>query len=204
MQACSPKQNANEARKEAPYEESINWRRLRWYLITAYKMSTGGLNIDHSLFFVPRPCLSGHSFKACQGPSLRLRRKSAFSILAVKHWNGLPTSILTALSVNSFKRQLDSALEELFAEFPWFPILQSPLPTPITQSPFTLSPFKLSQPLIHCYSWSYYREKIVMHHSTLPICSYRDPLWPTLPLNIIIINLYKAYLFSMHERFNVR
>ncbi len=34
--------------------------------------------------------------------------------------NGLSTSIVTAPSVNSFKRQLDSAWEELFAEVAWF------------------------------------------------------------------------------------
>ncbi len=43
----------------------------------------------------------------------------------VKYRNRLPTSIVTAPSVNSFKRQLDSAWEELFAEIPWFPILLS-------------------------------------------------------------------------------
>ncbi len=35
----------------------------------------------------------------------------------------MPTTIVTDSSVNSVKRQLDSARQGLFAEVPWFPIL---------------------------------------------------------------------------------
>ncbi len=60
--------------------------------------------------FIPtlQPGLSGNPFKALQGPSRRLRRKSSFSIRVVKYWNWLPTPIVTATSVISFKRQLES------------------------------------------------------------------------------------------------
>ncbi len=51
-----------------------------------------------------------------------------FSKRVGKCWNGLPISIATAPSIISFKSQLSSALEELLAEVPWFPILLSPHP----------------------------------------------------------------------------
>ncbi len=41
----------------------------------------------------------------------------------VKYWNRLPTPIVTAPSVNSFKLQLDSEWEELFPEVPLIPLL---------------------------------------------------------------------------------
>ncbi len=70
-------------------------------------------------------------FKIIHGPSGLLRIKSSFSIRVVKYWNRLPIPIVTAPSVNSFKRQLDSVWEELFAEAPLSPVLLfSPLPTP--------------------------------------------------------------------------
>ncbi len=105
------------------------------------------------------PGLRDHPLKVLQGPRRRVRRKSSFSTWALKCWDRLPTPIATAPSVNSFKRQLDSPWEELFADVPWFPILlfPPPSPPPMTQPPFTLSPFMLFQPLIHCYSLSYQR-----------------------------------------------
>ncbi len=97
---------------------SLNRHRLRGYLIAAYNVFSGGLDLDP--FFNPqvRPGFRGHPFKCQQGPSRRLRRKSSFSIRVVKYWNRLPTSIVTAPPINSFKRQLDSAWDELVSEVP--------------------------------------------------------------------------------------
>ncbi len=99
---------------------SLRRRRLRGDLIVAYKFFSRGSDLDLSLFFIPpvRPALRGHTFKVLQGPCRRLRRKSSFSTQVVKYWNRLPTPTVTTPSVNSFKRQLDLAWEELFAEVP--------------------------------------------------------------------------------------
>ncbi len=116
-------------------------------------MFSGGIDLDHSLLFIPpvRPGLRGHPFKVLQGPYRRLRRKLSFSIRLVKYWNRLPTSTAIAPSVNACKRQLDSAWEELFAEVPRFPVLIcSPLSPPIRKSPFTLFPFIETPHLVHC------------------------------------------------------
>ncbi len=55
------------------------------------------------------PGMRVHPFKVLQGPSRRLWRKPSLSTRVVKYWNRLPTRIVAALSVNSFRRQLDSA-----------------------------------------------------------------------------------------------
>ncbi len=134
------------------------------------------MDLDPSLFLIPpvRPGLRGHPFKVLQGPSRRLRRKSSFSIRGIIYWTRLPTPIVTAPSVNSFKRQLDPTWEELFPEVRNYPTFS---PTPNTQSPFTLSPFMIV--------------KIVLYHITLPIFGYRGPLWPALPLKINIIIIHR-------------
>ncbi len=93
--------------RRLPYEEQLRRlgrrRRLRGDLIVVYKMFSGGLDMDPSLFFIPpvRPGLRGHPFK--------VRRKTSFSLR-------LPTSSVTALSVNSFKRQIDSAWNNLLPD----------------------------------------------------------------------------------------
>ncbi len=114
--------------RRLPYEEqlrrlglhSLHRRRLRGGLIAVYKMFSGALDLDPGLFFIPpvRPGLRGHLFKVLQAPSRSLRRKSSYSIRVVKYWNRLPAPIVTAPSVNSFKRQLDSAWDKLFAKVP--------------------------------------------------------------------------------------
>ncbi len=49
--------------------------------------------------------LRGHPFKILQGASHRRRRGSAFSVRVVKYWNKLSTSVVTATSVNVFKKK---------------------------------------------------------------------------------------------------
>ncbi len=104
------------------------------YAGVVYKMFSRGSDLDTTSFFIPpvRPALRGHPFKVLQVPCRQLRRKSSFSTRVVKYWNRLPTPIVTAPSVNSFKRQFDSAWEEVFAEVPLIPLrLNLPSPPPI-------------------------------------------------------------------------
>ncbi len=111
-----------------PYEErpqrlslhSLQRRRLRADLITAFKIFKGLLDIDPNLFFLPpaRRGLGGHPFKVLQGASLRRRRGSAFSLRVVNCWNKLPASVVTAPSVNVFKKQLEKVWTEVFSHLP--------------------------------------------------------------------------------------
>ncbi len=182
MQVCSPNRVADadyleqiqrlvtslvKGFRRLPYEERL--RRLGLYslhryrlcgdLIAIHEMFSGGLDLDPSLFSISplRPGLIGHPFKVLQGPIRRFRRKLSFSIRVAKYWNRLPTPIVTTPSVNSFKRQLDSAWEEMFAEVPRFPVLLFPhppptLPSPNSAIPLNIIPIYATQPLIYCHS----------------------------------------------------
>ncbi len=79
----------------------------RW-LQDACKMFSGRLDLDPSLFFISPVC------QAWEGNRLMI-----FKVLCRK------ASFVTAPSVNSFKRQLDSTWSNLFLEVLWVP-----LPTP--------------------------------------------------------------------------
>ncbi len=84
-----------------PYEErlqrlglhSLQRRRLRDELITAFKIFNGLLDIEPNLFFFPPAGrgLKGHPFKVLQGTRHHRRRGSAFSVRVVKYWNKLPS-----------------------------------------------------------------------------------------------------------------
>ncbi len=91
-------------------------RRLRTDLITAFKICTGLLDIDSNVFFLTpaRRCLRGHTYNVLQGANHRLRRESAFSMGVAKYWNKLPASVVTASSVNVFKKILETIWTEVF------------------------------------------------------------------------------------------
>ncbi len=74
------------------------------------------LDIDPNLFFLSPVLrdLRGHPYKVPQGASHRRRRGSAFSVRVVKYWNKLPASVVTAPSVNVFKKRLDEVWIEVF------------------------------------------------------------------------------------------
>ncbi len=144
MQACSPNLVADadcleqiqqlatrlvNGFRRLPYEGQL--RRLGLHSLGRRRLHGDLIVVDNIFFRRIGPLF--YAAKVLQGPGWRLRRKSFFSTRVVKYWNRLPTPIVTAPSVNSFKCQLDSAWEELFGEVLFF----------------TLSPFMLSQPLIH-------------------------------------------------------
>ncbi len=115
--------------RHLPYEErlqrlslhSLQRRRLRDDLITAFKIFKGLLDIDPNLFFPPpaRRGIRGHPFKVLQGASRLRKRGSAFSVRVVKYWNKLPASVVTAPSVNVFKKRLEEVWTEVFPDLPY-------------------------------------------------------------------------------------
>ncbi len=109
--------------RHLPYEERLQRlglhslaRRLRDDLIEAFMIFKGILEIDSNLLFLPpaRHGLRGHPFKVLQDASHRQRRASASSVRVVKCWNKLPASVVTAPSVNVFKRRLKEVWTEVF------------------------------------------------------------------------------------------
>ncbi len=114
--------------RDLPYEErqqrhcphSLQRRRLRADLIIAFKILRGLLDIDPNLFFhaPARRGLRGKPYKALQSASPLRRRGSAFSVRAVKHWNKVPASVVTASSINVFKKRLEKVWTEVFSYLP--------------------------------------------------------------------------------------
>ncbi len=110
--------------RHLPYEErlqrlglhSLQRRRLWDDLITAFKIFKGLLDIDPNMFFLP-PARRGLRAQL-QGASHRRRRGSAFSVRVVKSWNKLPASVVTAPSVNAFKKRLEEVWTEVFPHLP--------------------------------------------------------------------------------------
>ncbi len=98
----------------------LQQRRLRDDLITAFKIFKGLLDIDPNLFFLPpaRRGLRAHPFKVLQGASRCRRRGSAFLVRVVKYWNKHPASVVTAPSVNVFKKRLEEVWTEVFPHLP--------------------------------------------------------------------------------------
>ncbi len=73
------------------------------------------MDIDPNLFFLPPAGrgLRGHPNKDLQGASHHRRRGSAISVRVMKYWNKLSASVVTAPSVNVFKKRLENVWTEL-------------------------------------------------------------------------------------------
>ena len=103
--------------KKLPYEERLKkldlypleQRRLRGDLIETYKILTGKENLDCENFFevAKSSNLRGNSRKLYKKRSKMLARQNFFSQRIVNFWNVLPTTVVEAPSVNSFKSRLD-------------------------------------------------------------------------------------------------
>ena len=103
--------------RDLPYQErlsrlgllSVRDRMLRGDLIEVYKIITGKLNIDPYQFFELHGDSStrGHSLKLKKRRTLHHFRNKFFTNRVVTPWNNLPEHIVSAPSVNSFKKRLD-------------------------------------------------------------------------------------------------
>ena len=92
---------------------SLEKRRLRGDMISIYKYSNGDPSIGNKLF-------NEKEFKMTHGHSLKLEemrfnlklRKGFFTVRAVRMWNSLPQAVVSAGSIDSFKKLLDGHLNE--------------------------------------------------------------------------------------------
>ena len=91
--------------------QSLETRRLRYDLLTVYKIFHGFIDISSCRFFAPSPALHrtrGHAFKLFVGDSKLNSRKYFFSRRVVDFWNSLPADIVSLSSFPNFKRSLDA------------------------------------------------------------------------------------------------
>jgi hypothetical protein len=89
---------------------SIEKRQTRGDLIQVFKLIKGFDNVDYSNFFqlTSNSRTRGHKFKICKGRSRLEIRKNFFSQRVVSEWNKLPSFVVEAESINSFKNKLDT------------------------------------------------------------------------------------------------
>ncbi len=113
--------------------------------MSAFKIFTNLSGIDPNSFNLPptRRGLRGHPFKVLQDASHHRRRGSAFSGRVVIYWNKLPASVVTAPSVNVFKKRLEKVLTEVFPNLPQglnthLPFFLPPPPIPPAHQPLTV------------------------------------------------------------------
>ncbi len=127
---------------------SLQRWRLRVNLITVFKIFKGLLDIDPNLFFLP-PARRGHRehpYKVLQGVSHRRRRGS---VRVVKYWNKPRASVVTAPSLNIFKKKLENVWRQGFSPSTQFFLTPPPrrhkctVPTTVyfPKSPFCVCDF---------------------------------------------------------------
>ena len=92
---------------------SLKTRRLRFDLLTAFKVLRGFTDLSPDTFFSPATCsiTRGHSMKLTVHFSRLSCRRSFFSQRVVEWWNRLPEDCVSAPSVSSFKFRLDLFLK---------------------------------------------------------------------------------------------
>ena len=105
--------------RHLPYEDrlqrlnlfSLRRRRLRGDLILAYNIWRGRVDLpaDHLLHSSLRPGMRREGFRLQQQYSRTRRRQSTFSARVVEPWNRLPLDVVSAPSVDVFKKRLDAA-----------------------------------------------------------------------------------------------
>ena len=88
---------------------TLDKRRQRGDLIQVFKMIKGFDNVDYKNFFqlVDNSRTRGHSYKIVKVRSRLDIRNKFFSQRVVNSWNQLPSQVVEADSVNSFKNKLD-------------------------------------------------------------------------------------------------
>ena len=104
--------------RHLPYKEklwclglsSLKYRRLYMCgdMIDIQHILHGHLCIHESIYFVRSwNSTSGHPFKLFKPPGIREVRQKFYSQQVITNWNALPSYIVEANSVNSFKAMLD-------------------------------------------------------------------------------------------------
>ena len=91
---------------------SLEQRRLRGQLMETYKIITGKYGFSHEKLFKLADSSStrGHNLKLYK-PTLKkglLLRQNFFNISVINSWNDLPQGVVSASTVDTFKRKLNT------------------------------------------------------------------------------------------------
>jgi len=94
---------------------SLEKKRLQGDLIVAFQLLKGACKKDENRLF-SRACCNrtrSNGFKLKEGRFRLDKRKNFFTMRVVKHWHRLPTEVVGAPSLETFKVRLDRALRNL-------------------------------------------------------------------------------------------
>ncbi len=94
---------------------SIERRLLRGDLILAYNVFQGRLDVPLEEFF-EAPTERRHDFQLRHRRFHRARRGAAFSVRLPPKWNALPLEVVTAPTLDLFKRMMDDRWALLFPD----------------------------------------------------------------------------------------
>ena len=77
-------------------------------MITVYQELRRGVDIDAARFFTTATASTtrSHQLKLLKPRAVSRVRRNAFSVRVVNEWNALPSSVIDAPSVNTFKARL--------------------------------------------------------------------------------------------------
>jgi len=111
-----------------PYEDrlralklpSLQYRRRRGDMILLYNLMHGNVGLRREEFFEEPPMTTtrGHSLKVAKPRAHTRVRRNHLGVRAVSDWNSLPESVVSAPSVNSFKKRLDEHWQDHLYEAP--------------------------------------------------------------------------------------
>ena len=88
---------------------SLYYRRRRGDMVYTYQLFHGGVDASASNFFVLADRQTrGHPFKIHKPTATSRSRRFSCSVRIINDWNSLPSTIVCAPSVESFKARLDS------------------------------------------------------------------------------------------------
>ena len=88
---------------------SLTYRRRRGDMLETFKIVTDKVDVDKNKFFKFNNAINtrGHQYKLFKPASKKLVRSQSFSIRVVNDWNSLPHEVVSAQTVNDFKKKLD-------------------------------------------------------------------------------------------------
>ena len=93
---------------------SLSYRRLRGDMILTYQILRGNLDVDRTLLSLSTTRHTrGHEFKLDIHRARSLPRRHFFSVRSAAHWNSLPSAVVTAPTISTFKSRLDSHWKDL-------------------------------------------------------------------------------------------
>ena len=93
---------------------SLTYRRLRGDMITIFQILHGSIDVQEGLLQLSNTRKTrGHHLKLHKSRAKSRARRNFLSVRAVNSWNSLPSSVISAPSLNAFKSRLDSHWKDI-------------------------------------------------------------------------------------------